>query len=216
MRFFKHGDALAIVLPDALRKSSGVKENDEYHWYEAEPGVFVLASTALVNDLVKRGAFLDLARRVPANVSANASAPAYKVNPVVSSTSTPAPYVTRPASTYSGAPSGDLSKLRQAGFLVLESEFDAKRFSEQNANSIKSGEIMGLRGFDKKFYLLTLEYYNVLAPRIVDALKEGATPLSTIVRATKASEPATQAVLLQLKERGDVIEKKKGVFAFVG
>ena len=38
MRFFKHGDTLAIVIPDKLRKSSEIKEEDDFEFFEIEKG----------------------------------------------------------------------------------------------------------------------------------------------------------------------------------
>jgi hypothetical protein len=116
----------------------------------------------------------------------------------------------------SGASSAtERARLEKAGFLVLENEFEAKRLSEMFANDIRQGLIMGMRGFDKKFYILTSELSNSLTPKLLDVLRKGEANLAELVHSSGAPEGAVQSVLLQLKEKGDLIEKKKGVYRFV-
>lgn len=53
MRLFKHGDALAIVIPDSLAKKSSLKDGEELEFFEVEPQVFIIASKQKVAELMK-------------------------------------------------------------------------------------------------------------------------------------------------------------------
>jgi len=63
MRFFKHGDSLAIVVPEPLRKSSRISENEDYEFFEVEPGVFILLSKARLAEKAKQDVFSQLCSR---------------------------------------------------------------------------------------------------------------------------------------------------------
>ena len=53
MRVFKHGDAIAIVIPDSLAKKSSLREGEELEFFEVEPRVFILASKQKIAELAK-------------------------------------------------------------------------------------------------------------------------------------------------------------------
>ena len=88
MKFFKHGDGVAVVLPEPLQKASQVKEGDEYEFFQIEPGVFLLLSKARIEESSKREALEKLARKVlpspaasPANPQSFAQASAVPLSP---------------------------------------------------------------------------------------------------------------------------------------
>lgn len=177
MRFFRHGDALAIVLPEKLRKSSAIGENSEYEFFESEPGVFILASRQKLEEIIKR--------RV---LGAAAETP----------------------------PQPPEEAVFTKGCAILENEEQAKLVSQKLEKQIKAGQVFGVRGFDKRFYLVSSTFLDRHSGRILAALASKDLSLSDIAAASSLEEKACLTLLQVMKEKGDVIEKKKGVFKAVG
>jgi bifunctional DNA-binding transcriptional regulator/antitoxin component of YhaV-PrlF toxin-antitoxin module len=182
MRFFKHGESLAIVLPESLRKALGIKENDEYEFIQLEEGVIALVKKQVLEEKMKR-----------------------QVAPVFS-----AKFSTKP-STSSAAP---FPPELEHGYRIIENELEARNLSKRFEREIKSGLIKGVRGFDKRFYVVSMDFYGALSEKILAAL-EGETTVKEISEKTGENEAACTAVLQVMKEEGDVIEKKRGVFRLI-
>jgi hypothetical protein len=172
MRFFRHGDVLAITLPESMRKKLGISEGDEFDFVEVKPGVMALAAKGTT----------------PSDLKGAVSG--------------------------SFKPSVVLENPLSLGFKVLTNELDAKSFSGRHEAAIKSGQIKGVRGFDKKFYLCSRAYFDVHAPRLLSILTEEKNTES-ITLALKLSPDAVLTLLYVLKDEGEIIEKKRGVFARV-
>ncbi|MBI2445863.1 AbrB/MazE/SpoVT family DNA-binding domain-containing protein [Candidatus Micrarchaeota archaeon] len=209
MRFFKHGSVLAISLPESLRQKLGITENDEYDFVETQPGILTL---------VRKGSSVS-AEKVRQAVATPATGTASKPVSTPHPPFTPMPSVT--SSQTASKPAGPSSvygstgtALDRQGFLVLSSEDEAKGFSFRFEGLIKSGEIKGIRGFDKKFYLAARGYSETYADRILVGLKEPktASDLSALV---KQPLEGVLTLLYLLKEEGEVIEKKRGLFVRV-
>ncbi|MDP2718043.1 MAG: AbrB/MazE/SpoVT family DNA-binding domain-containing protein, partial [Candidatus Micrarchaeota archaeon] len=173
MRFFRHGDVLAITLPESLRKKLGIAEGDEYDFAEVKPGVLALSAKGVAPG--------------EARVSATA--------------------VFKPSAK-------PLLDPLPSGFKVLINEMDAKGFSARHEAAIKSGQIKGVRGFDKKFYLCSRAYFEENGPKVLAALKQEKT-VPALSMETRLSEDALLTLVYLLKEEGEVIEKKRGVFVAV-
>jgi hypothetical protein len=75
--------------------------------------------------------------------------------------------------------------------------------------------VRGVRGFDKKYYIATQSYLQELSPRIRKILSERPLAVGAIAAAAKADADGVLAALYVLKEEGEVIEKKRGIFALV-
>ncbi|NYZ74659.1 AbrB/MazE/SpoVT family DNA-binding domain-containing protein [Candidatus Micrarchaeota archaeon] len=200
MRFFKHGDSLAIVLPEPLRKNSGVQENDEYEFLEVEQGAFVLISKAKLADQAKRSVFASMCAKT---VSPPSAAP-------VEQKQTPIP--SKPAVK----PVTPFELIERKGFFIVENEADAKNLSKALEQEIKAGLVRGVRGFDKKFYVVSTLFLKAMSQKFGAALsgKEPLTP-AQLAQAASCDENACNAVLQVLKEDGDVLEKKRGYFVAV-
>ncbi|MBI4361348.1 AbrB/MazE/SpoVT family DNA-binding domain-containing protein [Candidatus Micrarchaeota archaeon] len=170
MRFFRHGEVLAISLPESLRKKLGLAEGQEYDFVEVQDGVLALVKSGLKLADVKQAVLK-------------------KTGPV----------------------SAPFSPLEPSGFLVLSGELDAKTFSSRHEAAIKSGDVKGVRGFDKKFYLVSRRFFETNARRILSALSEEKDSLE-LSQTLKLPEEGIKALLYVLKEEGEVIEKKRGAF----
>ncbi|MFH1106315.1 MAG: hypothetical protein V1787_00310 [Candidatus Micrarchaeota archaeon] len=182
MRFFRHGDSLAIVLPDALRKGSAVTENGDYEFFEAEPGVFILASRQKLQDILRR--------RVLSPQAAGPAKAAVQLPPE--------------------------EEVFDAGYAILDSEEQAKLASQRLEKQIKTGLVQGVRGFDKRFYLVSAEFLAKHSKRLLSLLKPKDLPIAELAVAAGLDERACLTLLQVMKEQGDVIEKKRGVYKALG
>jgi len=106
------------------------------------------------------------------------------------------------------APTG----LKSRGFQILTDKNEAYRLSQSLSQEMKEGAVFGVKGFDNKFYIVTREYLERTASAIDSVLKEDMDP-ATIASKAKLDTEGCIAVLRLMAERGDIIEKKKGVFA---
>lgn len=183
MRFSKHGDVLAIALPESLRKKTGIGDQEEFEFVEVEDGILALVRKDKLHRLA--------AERVQNALKKENTAP----------------------------PSNQLSSGLPAwhvhGFQVLEDETQAKVFSQQYEKLIKSGQLRGIRGFDKRFYLATSAFYETSASKILSGLKEKPKTAEQLSAESKLPVPACLTVLYLLKEEGEVLEKKRGEFSIV-
>ncbi len=263
MHFFKYGsqaEVMAIVLPPRMQKSSQVKEGDEYEFFEAAPGVFLLASKTSLAQLSKGELVAKLAEKIFANSSLQANstnqpaigysktasaeaqkasefkpATQVKYSPAVSSTAFPAnssggQRAGSPAyssisnssgsassSTGSFPKSGSVSwlgKVTAQGFLVVE-DANSAEVSQQLETAVKRGEVVGVKGFDKKLYIAERSFYEATMQKIQQAKLPKQFSPQEAAEATKAAEPGCVAVLQIMKEAGEVLEKKRGSYQLV-
>ncbi|MEM0475845.1 MAG: hypothetical protein QW343_03555 [Candidatus Norongarragalinales archaeon] len=212
MRFFKHGDVLAITLPESLRAQSRVREGDEYEWFEVEPGFFALVEKTRLNGQVKQSFAVTLVKKA----FEAASVAAEKTGGTVAPLRAEGGFAPR------GALAGGTEKtepgkreLEERGFTIIQNEAEAKALSVALESDIKRGAVRGVRGFDKKYYVVSQDYLQEVAPKIRRALAERPLALGAIAAAVKADADGVLAVLYVLKEEGEVIEKKRGIFALV-
>jgi len=180
MRFFRHGDVLAIALPESLRKAAAVQEGDDYEFFEIQKGVFALVGKK------------ELAAKLPAG-ALSASHP----------------------SQPSAAQNPQLAALEKTGFLVVETELEAKRLSKELEPQVKGHSVMGVRGFDKKYYIATRAFLAQAGEKVQNALLKGELTVGQVCVATKMPSDACVAALSILKEEGEIFEKRKGYYALV-
>jgi hypothetical protein len=109
---------------------------------------------------------------------------------------------------------GVSSMLSTRGFIIINDKNEARSLSEQLASEMKSGAVVGVKGFDGKFYAVTRVYFTKTQAAIAAVMKE---PMDadSIAAATKLDPEGCRAVLRLMAENGDLIEKKRGIFAAV-
>ncbi|MBI5036336.1 AbrB/MazE/SpoVT family DNA-binding domain-containing protein [Candidatus Micrarchaeota archaeon] len=184
MRFQKHGEVLAIALPESLRNRLGIKEGDEYEFAEVEDGLLALVKKDKIGSLLSDKVKNNLASNAPKNL-----APQLQQLKKTDWTST--------------------------GFLVLDDEEKAKEFSHKYQAQIKSGEIHGVRGFDRKYYLATHDFYQNASDKIIVCLKDGPMRAEEVAKTTNIALNGCITALFLLKEEGEILEKKRGEFSLV-
>jgi len=102
--------------------------------------------------------------------------------------------------------------LHSRGFVIIQDKREAMLISEQLGSQMKSGAIVGVKGFDGKFYIVTRDFFIKSQTAINAALKD-AMDAPSIASAVKMDPEGCLAVLRLMAENGEIIEKKRGVFA---
>lgn len=101
-------------------------------------------------------------------------------------------------------------KLERDGYLVVDSEAEARRLSEELRS--RRRDIHGIRGFDKKYYVVKNTFIMKHAKKIRESLASGNKTADQVAAATNLPRGACVAILTIMNEEGEVIEKKRGVF----
>lgn len=110
------------------------------------------------------------------------------------------------------APQPDSPSLRNRGFLTLKDKGEAMRLSQKLNPEMKKGDVIGIKGFDGRFYVVTREYLEKSEKTVNSVLKEGM-DVQSIAEAAKMDPEGCSAVMKIMAEKGDVLEKKKGIFS---
>ncbi len=106
----------------------------------------------------------------------------------------------------------DSPSLRNRGFLTLKDKGEAMRLSQKLNAEMKKGDVIGIKGFDGRFYVVTREYLEKSEKAVNSVLKEGM-DVQSIAEAAKMDPEGCSAVMKLMAEKGDVLEKKKGIFS---
>ncbi len=110
-----------------------------------------------------------------------------------------------------GEPNAMANQLFANGYIILEASRDAQSLSERLLK--QKGAIMGIRGFDGKYYVVTSTYFKKVWEAI-SKLGEEITP-EDVAEKFSLSIDGCKAVLKLLAEKGDYIEKKGGLYVRV-
>lgn len=105
-------------------------------------------------------------------------------------------------------------KIDLQGYAIVE-EANTQTVSGQLEMRVKKGEVVGVKGFDKKLYVCERSFYENLCAKLQQAGLPKEFSVQQAAEATKCGEGACLAVLSIMKEGGDVLEKKKGMFKLV-
>lgn len=98
-------------------------------------------------------------------------------------------------------------------YWVIEQEEEMKKFTQENQQKIIGGQIIGIKGFDKKYYFLKKEFYEEWEGPVKSALDEEGKTAEEIAEKLKIPKDAAVCLLVHLCEKGEVIEKRKGKYA---
>lgn len=115
----------------------------------------------------------------------------------------------RKSSGRGSAPSNTLANALFAnGYIVLDGSRDAKALSERLLK--QKGSILGVRGFDGKYYVVTTTYFQ----KVSNALAKMENEVSPEAVAAKfsLSIDGCKAVLKLLSEKGEYLEKKGNLY----
>ncbi len=107
-------------------------------------------------------------------------------------------------------PSDSFGILSTKGFLTLTDKEEAYRLSQRQ--EMKTGSIIGVKGFDGRFYIVTRDFLAKAQSAINSVLKEGM-DVASIAAAAKLDQEGCGAALQVMAENGEILEKKKGLYA---
>jgi antitoxin component of MazEF toxin-antitoxin module len=105
--------------------------------------------------------------------------------------------------------------LESQGYLVLMNEPEASQLSVALEETIRRGIVVGIRAFNKRFYIALRSFVTKNAPKILKAIGPKGTPVSEISKATAIPEDGVRTVLYILSENGEVTELKRDFFKLV-
>lgn len=98
-------------------------------------------------------------------------------------------------------------------YLTVDSMEHAQKLLSLLEKEVCDGEVVSVRGFDKKIYITTREVVDAVGNKIFSALKGREMHVTEIAQYTSEPEGLIKTVIEVLRETGDVIEKKRGVYA---
>lgn len=110
-----------------------------------------------------------------------------------------------------GEPNEMANQLFANGYIILEASRDAQSLSERLLK--QKGSIMGVRGFDGKYYVVTSTYFKKVWEAI-SRMGEEVVP-EEVAEKFSLSIDGCKAVLKLLAEKGDYVEKKGGIYVRV-
>lgn len=105
--------------------------------------------------------------------------------------------------------------LLKYGYVIIENEGDARSASMKLEHELKAGEVLGVRGFDKKYYVALKRFYEAWNEKIHPLLKGKVLNLDQVAEKLSMSEVAARVALELMREQGEIIEKRKGWYSAV-
>lgn len=103
----------------------------------------------------------------------------------------------------------------QQKYMITDSMERAKEVLGQLESEVKEGNVVSVRGFDKKIYITTRETMDTVGSKVVASLENNEMKLGEIASVCGEEEGLIRTVLEILRESGDVLEKRKEVYALV-
>ncbi|MBN3036966.1 MAG: hypothetical protein JW834_00805 [Candidatus Diapherotrites archaeon] len=119
-------------------------------------------------------------------------------------------YVTR-----EGEPAGNIvrSALATDKHIIAHSQPEAEDVISQLEEEVRSGRVVVVRGFDKNYYITTSDAVENLGSKLIAQLESGDHSLEKLAFLCGVEESLAKTVLEVLKESGDILEKKRGLYS---
>ncbi|MDD5163395.1 MAG: hypothetical protein PHD95_04265 [Candidatus ainarchaeum sp.] len=133
--------------------------------------------------------------------------PVYKIAPPKKKESEKAFSENKPAADYC---------LEKDGLLVCSDRKKAELLSYELKDSIKSGQISGIKSFDGNYYIIETSLLQRYSQPVLEIIKANKTiPIEEIAKKASVSAILARITCEFLKEDGEIIEKKKGQYSYV-
>ncbi len=104
--------------------------------------------------------------------------------------------------------------LNTAGYMIIDDSKQAFAFSEAMKRLGKANEIVGIKGFDNKFYVATKKYIIKVSTMIKEHMKDDI-DVSTLSQTCKVEADGCRTVLKIMAEQGEAVEKRRDVFGLI-
>ncbi len=102
------------------------------------------------------------------------------------------------------------------GFEVIINDNQAKNFCQEFNAEIKENLIKGIKGFDGYFYVIYSNLLEELKPKILIQFKGNKTvSLKELTEKTSLPLELIKGITEFLKEDGDILEKRKGIYQLI-
>ena len=98
-------------------------------------------------------------------------------------------------------------------YMIITDVNEAKNVLTQLESEIARGEVVTVRGFDKKFYVATKDVVDDVGSCLIAALESGELTLDELAERCGVEKGLCKAVVEILRESGDIIEKRKELYA---
>ncbi len=108
-----------------------------------------------------------------------------------------------------------LDLLETNGFLVVANQTEASAISSELEASIRTGQVIGTRAFNKKYYIALRAFVSRNSQRVLKAIGTKPTSVDEIAKTTEIDPDGVRAILYIMAENGDVAEAKRDVFRAV-
>ncbi len=108
-----------------------------------------------------------------------------------------------------------LDLLESNGFLVVANQTEASSISSELEASIRTGQVIGTRAFNKKYYIALRAFVSRNSQKVLKAIGTKATSVDEIARTTEIDPDGVRAILYIMAENGDVAESRRDVFRMV-
>lgn len=103
--------------------------------------------------------------------------------------------------------------LDKFGWMVLDSELEAKNFSNSFPDRVRSGDVKGIRAFDRKYYFITRRFVEGWEKKLLAALGKAEKSPEEIAEEIGLTAEGWRCLLFHMCESGDVLERHRGKFA---
>ena len=140
-----------------------------------------------------------------ANIRPYAPAPAQNTNRQMNYPSSPS-FISKP---------GDLNTVEHLiakGYMVLDNENEAKTVMPHINTRLKNETVKGIRGFDRRYYVLRRSFLMENESRLLPMLENGPANVKQLSEKLGLDENAVMVLLMILGDDGEVIELKKGMW----
>ncbi len=104
-----------------------------------------------------------------------------------------------------------IAQLEKDGYMVIANEGEARMVNDKLKRAGLDKMVKGVRGFDRKFYLIMMEKLNDIEGNIIKALEKEKV-LDDLSKELKISKDLCKAAIEVLREDGTVIEKKRELY----
>lgn len=110
-------------------------------------------------------------------------------------------------------PASSPEHLEKHGWMVLESDMEARGFGNAFPEKVKSGEVRGMRAFDRKYYFIKKSFAEEWERKVQLALGKGEKTAEELSSELGMAPEGCRALLFHLCESGEAMEKRRGKFS---
>ena len=103
-----------------------------------------------------------------------------------------------------------VAHLEKSGWMVLEDENAARAFGSTFPEKVRSGEVRGMRAFDRKYYFITRRFAEEWEKKVQLALSKSEKGADELAGEVGMEAVGCRALLYHLCESGEVMEKHRG------